>query len=78
MCCTARSSTTFYDQISRGWDVRNVTDMYGLDAVLAAGRARSGAPTGEFYALSVDEARDLRADGYSDPHTLDSVPVRNR
>ena len=46
-----------------------------LDAVLAAGRARSGAPTGEFYALSVDEARDLRAEGYTDPHTLDRVPA---
>jgi surface protein len=46
-----------------------------LDAVLAAGRARSGAPTGEFYALPHDEARDLRAEGYSDPHTLDSVPA---
>jgi len=46
-----------------------------LDAVLAAGRARSGAPTGEFYALPHEEARDLRADGYSDPHTLDAVPA---
>jgi len=46
-----------------------------LDAVLAAGRARSGAPTGEFYALSVEEARDLRAAGVTDPHTLDSLPA---
>tara|TARA_Y100000389_G_scaffold194557_1_gene224745 strand:+ start:1348 stop:2490 length:1143 start_codon:yes stop_codon:yes gene_type:complete len=46
-----------------------------LDAVLAAGRARSGAPTGEFYALPHEEARDLRADGYKDPYTLKPVPV---
>jgi len=46
-----------------------------LDAVLAAGRAHSGAPTGEFYALPYEEARDLLADGVTDPHTLNSLPA---
>ena len=45
-----------------------------LDAVLAAGRARLGAPTGEFYAVPKEEARDLRADGNVDPHTLEPIP----
>jgi len=33
-----------------------------LDAVLAAGRARSGAPTGEFYAVPPDEANERGRD----------------
>ena len=45
-----------------------------LDAVLAAGCARARAPTGEFYAVPPDEARNLRADGNVDPHTLEPVP----
>ena len=45
-----------------------------LDAVLAAGRARLGAPTGEFYAVPQEEGRDLRAVGYLDPHTLEPIP----
>ena len=46
-----------------------------LDAVLAAGRARSSAPTGDFYAVPWEEARDLRAEGNVDPNTLYPIPA---
>ena len=46
-----------------------------LDAVLAAGSARSGAPTGEFYALPHEEARNLLADGVVDPISREPLPA---
>ena len=46
-----------------------------LDAVLAAGRARSGVPTGEFYALPYEEARDLLAEGVVDPIRHEPLPA---